>query len=110
VRFAIAMTLVIAAACVRQAADAPPCATVALRFETVMEDAIGDGGVGPAVARDVSAQVPAIRDTLARACEADRWSAAVRTCFVYAVTRPAYEACESQLTDDQRISFAHAVP
>ena len=55
-----------------------------------------------ATRRAVEDQLPAMRDSLAQACADGRWSAAVRSCLVAASDHVGFEACEQQLTDDQR--------
>ena len=54
------------------------------------------------VRRAVTVQLPAMRDSLVHVCTEGAWSAAVRTCLVAASDRTAFEACEQQLTEDQR--------
>jgi hypothetical protein len=58
--------------------------------------------VNGATRRAVEDQLPAMRDSLAQACADGRWSAAVRSCLVAASDHVGFEACEQQLTDDQR--------
>jgi hypothetical protein len=43
-----------------------------------------------------------MRDSLAQACSDGHWSQATRTCLVHANDHTAFEACEQQLTDEQR--------
>jgi hypothetical protein len=98
------------AACRGQASDpAPPCSAVAARFLDIARtdlgqagQATGQVGLDPATRRAVEDQLPAMRDSLAQACSDGRWSAAVRTCLVAAHDHVGFEACEQQLTDDQR--------
>jgi hypothetical protein len=58
--------------------------------------------IDDATRRAVEDQLPAMRDSLAQTCADGRWSAAVRTCLVAARDHVGFEACEQQLTDEQR--------
>jgi len=58
--------------------------------------------VDEATARAVTDQLPAMRDALAQACTDGAWSAATRGCLVRANDHAGIEACEQQLTDEQR--------
>ena len=60
------------------------------------------GGTRDPPERDVADQLPAIRDTLAQACSDGHWTAATRKCLVQASDHVSLEACEQQLTDEQR--------
>ena len=94
------------AACRGQARDpAPPCSAVAARFLDIARTDLSralQGGIDDATRRAVEDQLPAMRDSLAQACADGRWSAAVRSCLVAASDHVGFEACEQQLTDDQR--------
>jgi hypothetical protein len=111
---------------------APPCSAVAATFLDIAQkdldrafrdgieprDATRGGVNGPAspvqrgresplsidapTRRAVEDQLPAMRDSLTQACADGRWSAAVRSCLVAASDHVSFEACEQQLTDDQR--------
>jgi hypothetical protein len=94
------------AACRGRARDpAPPCSAVAARFLDIARTDLGramQGGIADATRRAVEDQLPAMRDSLAQACADGRWSADVRSCLVAASDHGGFEACEQQLTDDQR--------
>jgi hypothetical protein len=94
------------AACRGPARDpAPPCSAVAARFLDIARTDLGRGsagGIGATTRRAVEDQLPAMRDSLAQACADGRWSAPVRSCLVAASDHVGFEACEQQLTDDQR--------
>jgi len=81
---------------------APPCGTVAARFLDLARYDLGQPVVDDATRRMVADQLPAMRDSLAQSCVEQRWSAAVRTCLVAARDHVGFEACERQLTDEQR--------
>jgi hypothetical protein len=93
-------------ACRGQARDpGPPCSAVAARFLDIARTDLSQGsggGVGATTRRAVEDQLPAMRDSLAQACADGRWSAPVRSCLVAASDHVGFEACEQQLTDDQR--------
>ncbi len=97
--------LVVAAAC-RGRAEPPgaPCSTVASRFEHLARRDLGSGGSN-ALRSGVLAQLPVVRDTLARLCSEGQWSPAVRDCRVAADDKVALEACELGLTDEQRAAL-----
>ena len=94
------------AACRGPARDpAPPCSAVAARFLDIARTDLSramQGGIDDTTRRAVEDQLPAMRDSLAQACADGRWSAAVRSCLVAASDHVGFEACEQQLTDDQR--------
>jgi hypothetical protein len=81
---------------------APPCSAVAARFHEIAKYELVTAKVDEATARAVSDQLPAIRDALALACTAGKWSEAIRKCLVRANDHDGVEACEQQLTDEQR--------
>ena len=81
---------------------APPCSTVAARFLDLARYDLGQAKVNDAMRRAVADQLPAMRDSLAAACTDGGWSAAVRACLVAARDHVGFEACEHQLTDEQR--------
>jgi hypothetical protein len=102
----IALTVVLAASCGGKPA-APPCGTVAGQFYTIATRELG-AVTDPATRRAVVDQLPAMRDALATACSEGAWSAAVRTCMVAAQDHAALQACERDLTDDQRSALDRA--
>jgi hypothetical protein len=90
-------------ACRGTASDAaPPCSAVAARFLDIARYDLGRAGADDATRRAVEDQLPAMRDSLAQACGDGRWSAVVRSCLVAARDHVGFEACEQQLTDEQR--------
>lgn len=102
-----ALTCAGAAAC-KAKSDAPPCGTVAGQFYRLASDELGSAGADDTTRRAVADQLPALRDSLAIACSDGKWSAAVRSCMVTAANHAAFQACEQQLTDDQRKALDHA--
>lgn len=101
------MLALIAAAC-RGKADAPPCGTVAGQFFRLANEDLAKATVDDQARRAVIEQLPAMRDALAIACSDGAWSAAVRTCMAAATDHAAFQACEQQLTDDQRKALDRA--
>jgi hypothetical protein len=104
---AIGLGLVLpGAACRGPARDlGPPCSAVAARFLDIARTDLAraaQDGVDAATRRAVEDQLPAMRDSLTQACADGRWSAEVRGCLVAASHHVGFEACEQQLTDDQR--------
>jgi len=47
-------------------------------------------------------QLPAMRDSLVRACTDGKWSSAIRACMVDAIDHDTFEKCERDLTPAQR--------
>jgi len=82
--------------------SAPPCSAVAARFVELARAALATARVDDATSRLASDQLPAMRDALAQACTGGKWSAETRKCLVRANDHMAFEACEQQLTDEQR--------
>jgi hypothetical protein len=81
---------------------APPCSAVGTRFLQFAHYDLDQARVDDATRRAVADQLPAMRDALAQACTEGRWSPTVRDCLVAAGDHAAFEACEQQLTDEQR--------
>ena len=80
----------------------PPCGVAAGRLFTIARDALAGTAVDDATRRQVSDQLPAMRDALAEVCGRDHWSPAVRACLARAADHAAFQACERDLTDVQR--------
>ena len=79
-----------------------PCSAVATRQRTLAAAALGSATVEPQTRALVERSLPALQDALTHACEGGAWSPAVRDCMVQAPDHAAFQACEQQLTDDQR--------
>jgi len=100
-RLLLAAALV-AGAC-RGGDDAPPCSAVAGNFILIAQQELARvPTLDPGTRHTVQDQLPAMRDALDRSCSEKSWSAAVRTCLAKALDHVAFQACESQLTDEQR--------
>lgn len=82
--------------------DAPPCSAVAARFLELAKHDLARAKVDGDSARAVADQLPAMRDALAQACADGAWAAATRRCLVRAADHLGFEACQQQLTDEQR--------
>jgi hypothetical protein len=96
------LTLPVVAGCRRKSADDAPCATVASRMFTLARADLGSASVDPATRRAVADQLPAMRDSLTQICTDGKWSTQVRNCMVNAPDHVALQACQQQLTDEQR--------
>ena len=94
--------LLLVLACRATPRDGAPCSAVATRQRTLAADALGSATVEPATRALVERSLPALQQALTRACEGGAWSPAVRDCMVQARDHAAFQACELQLTDDQR--------
>jgi hypothetical protein len=96
------LALALFATSCRGKSEAPPCTTVASQFFVIATGDLAKATVDPATSRAVTDQLPAMRDALATVCKDGAWSAAVRTCMAAATDHAGLQACEVQLTDDQR--------
>ena len=94
--------LLLVAGCHRGASDGATCEAVGGTFQTIARGEIEGAKVDQATYRDVSDQIPAMRDALVAVCKDGGWSAQVRNCMAKAADHPALQACEAGLTDDQR--------
>ena len=103
VRAAVLAVLVGAVACRGGGGDgAPSCGAVAARFVDIARHELATAKLDEAMARAVTDQLPAMRDSLDQACSAGRWAGATRKCLVQASDHVGFETCEQQLTDEQR--------
>jgi hypothetical protein len=100
--------VVLVGSCRSRSADGAPCGSVAGHFFTLASDQLAKSDVEPAVRQAVAEQLPAMRDSLDRACSDGAWSAQVRDCMIRAADHTGLEACERQLTDDQRRTLDRA--
>ncbi|MGE0869097.1 MAG: hypothetical protein AB7P03_11050 [Kofleriaceae bacterium] len=98
---AVASTVTLAG-CGNKRSDVPSCGDVGKRFLTLAHAGIERAKPDSQTERAVTDQLPAMRDSLVRACTDTAWSAEVRKCLVSASDDVRFAACESQLTDDQR--------
>src|SRR6478672_10170770 len=98
----IVTALIILGGCHRKNRDDAPCATVASRLFTHARQDLETAKVDPATRRAVADQLPAMRDSLTQICTDGKWSTQVRNCMVNAPDHVALEACQQQLTDEQR--------
>jgi hypothetical protein len=97
----VALVLLVLAGCGHKADDAT-CGAAATRLFTMVREDLAKAQVDPATRRAVADQLPAMRDSMAQACTAGKWSTQVRNCMVTAGDHVALQACQLQLTDEQR--------
>ncbi len=97
-----------AGACKRKASDGAPCGAVAARMFNIATEDLGKATLEPAMRRAVADQLPAMRDSLTQICTDGTWSAASRDCMATAVDHQAFQACQQQLSDDQRGKLGQA--
>lgn len=98
----LAIAWLAAAGCHGTSGGGASCQGVANRLFVIAQQDLGSATVDDELRRQVHDQLPAIRDALAETCRAGNWSAAVRDCLADAGDHEAFQACEQQLTDDQR--------
>ena len=96
------LILPLLAGCHRKTPDDAPCATVASRMFSLATQDLGSAAVDTATRRAVADQLPAMRDSLTQICTDGKWSTQVRNCMVNAPDHVAMQACQQQLTDEQR--------
>jgi hypothetical protein len=103
-------------ACHGGGGDGPPCTAVGGTFFLIAHGELEHGQFGAArsgeagpiddsIRRAVTAQLPAMRDSLTQQCTDGAWSRAVRDCMVHATDHAGLQACEAQLTGDQRAAL-----
>ena len=93
--------LAVTLGCSRKKDDAS-CGAVATRLFTLAREDLAKAQVDPAIRRAVADQLPAMRDSLTQICTDGKWSTQVRNCMVTAGDHLALQACQQQLTDEQR--------
>ncbi len=91
-----------------RAKDSTPCGAVAAKFLEIANHDLATAKVDDATLRNVTDQLPAMRDALSEACTDGKWSEAVKKCLVQANDNVAFTACELQLTHEQRTKLDHA--
>jgi hypothetical protein len=101
-RFGIFAFFALLAACRGGGDAAPPCSAAAAKFLEIAKYDLASARVDEATARAVADQLPAMRDALSSSCTNGNWNAATRKCLVHANDHAGLEACEQQLTDEQR--------
>jgi hypothetical protein len=106
-RFLLIVVVIVVAAC-HGKSDGPSCGTVGGRFFTFAKDDLDHSSIDDQTRRAVGDQLPAMRDQLAIACSDGKWSGEVRTCMGSAADHAAFQACETQLTNDQRKALDQA--
>lgn len=98
--------LLLAIAGCHRGGDGASCGQVGQQFQNLALNEISTPHVDVVTRDQIYDQLPALRDSLVAFCKDDAWSAQVRDCMAKAETHVALQACEAQLTDDQRKSLA----
>jgi hypothetical protein len=101
-RASLLLVLALACACGKKHADDAPCGTVASRLFMIAKDDLAKATVDSATRRAVADQLPAMRDALTQVCTDGAWTTQVRNCMANAADHAAFQACQTQMTDDQR--------
>jgi hypothetical protein len=96
------LLVVVATTACRGNAASPSCGVVAGQFLRLASEDLAKATVDAATHRAVADQLPAMRDALSVTCTEHKWAAPVRTCMANAQDHPAFQTCETQLTDEQR--------
>ncbi|MGE0548528.1 MAG: hypothetical protein AB7O24_02425 [Kofleriaceae bacterium] len=97
-----AVVITALAGCGKGRSDPASCGEVGKRFLTLAHAGIERAGADDQTQRAVRDQLPAMRDSLVRACSDTQWSPQVRKCLVDASDDVGFATCETQLTEDQR--------
>src|SRR5262245_49463968 len=103
----LVLVVLLAAGCGHKKDDAS-CGAVAARLFTVAREDLDKAKVDPATRRAVEDQLPAMRDSLRQICTDGKWSTQVRNCMVTSGDHLALQACQQQLTDEQRRALDRA--
>lgn len=98
----IVVVLALVCACGKKPNADAPCGTVASRMFTIAKDDLAKATVDPATRRAVADQLPAMRDALTQVCTDGAWTTQVRNCMANAADHAGFQACQTQMTDDQR--------
>jgi hypothetical protein len=104
----VRVILLLAVVACRAKPDEVSCGAVAGRFLTLAHKELDAATLDPKLRRSAADQLPAMRDALAEICKDSAWSASVRGCLVRADDHEAFEACERQLSEDQRAALDRA--
>jgi hypothetical protein len=102
-----ALLVVLACACRSGEVDAP-CATAAGRYFTIVKGELDKATVDDVTRHAVEDRLPAMSESLERACREGGWSPRVRNCLANAPDHAAYDACHQQLTETQRSALDRA--
>ncbi|MBA3463457.1 MAG: hypothetical protein H0T46_26110 [Deltaproteobacteria bacterium] len=102
IRALLFLAVLASATACKRSSDGPACGAVGAKFMALAKDDLEHKKADEAIHRAVEAQLPAMRDSIVHVCTDSKWTAAVRKCLVDANDRVAFEACEQQLTDEQR--------
>lgn len=105
-RIAALATTLLLFACHRGAKDPAACEVVGQRFLDLahrqVDDAVAAHTADDAARNAVSSHIPAMRDSIVRACHEGNWSAETRGCFATATDATAMESCYQSMPPDQR--------
>lgn len=106
----LVLVALLTTACARKRGpnDEAPCGTVAARLFALASEDLATATVEPAMRRAVADQLPAMRDALVQSCTDGAWPASVRNCMAAAPDHVAFQACQQQLTDEQRRALDEA--
>jgi hypothetical protein len=100
-RWLLVLVLLTTLGCSRKKDDAN-CGAVATRLFTLAREDLAKATVEPTTRRAVADQLPAMRSALTQVCTDGKWSTQVRNCMATAGDHLALQACQQQLTDEQR--------
>jgi hypothetical protein len=101
------LLVVLACACHGDSTDAP-CGTAAGRYFTIVKSELDKATVDDVTRRTVEDRLPALRDSLDRACMEGGWTAQARNCLANAADHAAYQTCQQMLTESQRSGLDRA--
>lgn len=94
------------AACGKGKQGGASCEDVGARFLALahaqVDNAARAGDVEPDLETAVESHLPAMRDSMVRACKEDGWSKATRDCFAAASTDTTMTACYQAMPAEQR--------
>lgn len=104
---ALALLLALALpACGKGKKDGASCEDVGARFLALahaqVDSAAKAGDVAPELETAVESHLPAMRDSMVRACKEDGWSKETRDCFAAASSDTRMTACYQTMPAEQR--------
>jgi hypothetical protein len=97
------------AACQRRD-DTAPCSAVASHLVVVAHTEIRASHADDTLRQRVVMQLPALRDAVDESCSKGNWTAAVRTCLLQARDGVGLEACQRDLSLEQRRMLDRTAP
>jgi hypothetical protein len=94
--------LLLLAACGKHKKDGSTCEEGGTAFLALSHKELDTASVDSKTRDTVESHVPAMRDSMVRACKEGHWAVEARRCFASAADDAAMESCYQMLTADQQ--------